>query len=336
MRNLPLRLALLLLSPAVAGCIATPIEHSSPLRVRNQHPAQLTAIHADARPMRAPAAGEIVGDVRLDWTSLWLLHGSGNDVVHMDGEMLRTELDFRVGLGNDLDLEVGIPFLHAGGGTLDGFIEGWHRLFNLPQNNRDENPRDRFRVETLRRQRDSSLRSSYRMEDDGLYVGDIPVFLTWFPYREGGLSLGVRGGIELPTGDESAGYGNGGLDANLGILGGYDGIGWSVFGWAGHSFVATADRAENAGLDYSDVDSAGIGAQLALSEDVSALLQIEFDTSVLRKLDESHADKNQLVIWSGGRWRISETVDFEFAVGEELILDVSPDVTFQFGLTVRF
>jgi len=326
----------LLLLPA---CVAHPLERPAPLHVRNQHPAQLTAIHGTPRAIRPVPPGQRQVAARVDWTSLWLQPGSGPDRLVTDGELLRSELELRLGIGRGVDVDIGVPLLHASSGLLDGFIEGWHEFFRLPQNGRDDAPRDEFDVGAVHRRRDGTRADAYRLEEDGIRLGDIPVFVTWFPRwveDETGFSVGVRGGVELPTGKEEDGVGNGGLDFHLGFLAGYDGIGFSVFTWGGHSFVHHADRARDAGLDYPDIDAFGAGIELGLTERLSALTQVEWERSLLRELADSHAERDQALLWIGGRYRLGERSDIEFGVGEDLVENVSPDVTFHLGFRIGF
>lgn len=317
------------LSSLLAGCVAGPIERSEPLRARNQHPAQLTAIHAQPRAVRATEVGRVDVGAQLDWTSLWLRPGRGADAFTADGEIARMQIDARVGIVPDVDLEIGVPLLHASGGMLDSFIEGWHDVFGLPQADRDDFPRDQYRVEATR---GGAL--AYQLEEDGVRFGDVPVFLSWFPVTADGegVSFGIRGGVEIPTGSERNGTGNGGYDYNVSLLGAYDGDGFSLFGWGGHSWIARPDTARDAGLPVPDVDSAGVGLQVAVTRDLTGLAQVEYETSVLRELDDAHADQAQVQLWLGGRYRLGKRASIEAAVGEDLVSDVSPDVTFHLGI----
>jgi hypothetical protein len=50
----------------------------------------------------------------------------------IDGEALSLDLTVRRGLGRNLDVGLRVPFQARGGGVLDGFIDGWHRLAHTP------------------------------------------------------------------------------------------------------------------------------------------------------------------------------------------------------------
>jgi hypothetical protein len=332
------RVLLLVLALSVPACLSAPLERSSPMRVRNQHPAQLTAIHGDPRPARPAAPGGLEADVRLDWTSLWTQPGTGSDEIVLDGEIVRAELDLRMGLGEGIDLEVGIPILHPTSGCLDGFIEGWHDFFGLPDGERNEFPRNRFDVAARRARGNGEFEDAYRLDEDGLHLGDIPVFLAWFPVRRDGtgLALGIRGGIEFPTGDESRGFGNGGFDASLGFVSGWDGRGFSLFAWGNHAWVARPETARDAGLDTPNIESLGVGGEIALLDRLSALVQVEWERSLLRELDDSHAGKDQAMVAFGGRYRFARSASIEFGVMEDLVAEVSPDITLHLALSLAF
>lgn len=321
------------------GCATRPIERAGPLAVRNQHPAQLTAMHAMPRSARTTPPGRIDASWRTDWTSLWLRPGRGADRLETDGEILRNEIAGRVGIVPGVDLEIALPFVAASGGVLDSFIESWHRFFGLPQNGRDDFPRDEFRVAATRDVGTGGARDAYRLDRDGVRMGDLPIVVTWAPLQpEGarGPSVGLRAGVELPTGDEGDGYGNGGVDALVGFVAGYDFGLVGLFSWGSHTWVHRADRARDAGLAIPDVDALGLGGEWAFHDAWSAIVQVGWERSVLRHLDDSNAGQDQALLWIGGRHRISADTRLEVAVGEDLVSDVSPDVTFHVALGIRF
>lgn len=323
----------------VAGCATRPIDRPGPLSVRNQHPAQLTAMDAMPRSARTTPPGRIDAAWRFDWTSLWLRPGRGADRLETDGEIVRNEIAGRIGLVPGVDLEIALPFVVASAGVLDSFIESWHRVFGLPQNARDEFPRDEFRVVATRDIGTGEARDAYRLDPHGVRTGDLPIVLTWSPVQpEGarGASFGLRAGVELPTGSERDGYGNGGLDALVGFVAGYDLGLVSLFSWGSHTWVHRADRARDAGLPIPDVDRLGVGGEWAFHDDWSAILQVGWERSVLGRLDDEHAERDQALVWMGGRHRLAEDSRLEFGVAEDLVSDVSPDVTFHVALEIRF
>ncbi|MEQ8764463.1 MAG: DUF3187 family protein [Planctomycetota bacterium] len=330
-------LALLALLPLSPGC--APLNRSAPLAARNTHPVQLTAFEPAPRAARVTPEGEARASVRHQITSLWKQPGSDRDAVALDGEVYRLELGGRVGLGHGLDLDVTVPLLHASGGFLDGAIETWHRTFGLPQSSRTRFPEDRYAVRAVRQQPDGSRRTAYELEQNGVHVGDIPITLTWVPIEDTastGFSAGLRGGVELPTGREDDGFGNGALDAGLGLITSYVFSTWALHAWASHSWVPTAKSARRTGSHYPGVTSAGFAGEAALLEELSAIVQLGYESALLEDLSADGAERDPVAIWVGGRWRPSDHLAFELGVGEDLVADIGPDVIFHFGLDLFF
>ncbi len=65
-----------------------------------------------------------------------------------DGEWTQVQLRVGVGLGWGSELALEVPAYARSGGFLDGFIMGFHDMFNLTQSRRDRYPRNRLQVET--------------------------------------------------------------------------------------------------------------------------------------------------------------------------------------------
>ncbi|MBL8755502.1 MAG: DUF3187 family protein [Planctomycetes bacterium] len=310
-----------------AGCVPAR-EHFGPMPVRNQHPAQLTVLHmAPAEAAVLPAGGiELRADAA--YSSLFLL-GSGNGKSWlMDGEYLRASTRARAGLGRDLELALELPFAHTSGGFLDGFLIDYHELFGFPDQNRDVNPQDDFAVEARR-----SGSTVWQVERDGFEWLDVPVVATWSalasrPNRPG---LALRGGLELPTGDQDRGYGNGEVDASFGALADWRSDSVALFAHAQHTFAGTPAPARRQGLTFADVTSLGLAAELPLLEDVHAFAQVEWENSTLRNFGLPVSDRDQVVLWIGGRWQVDTNTGIEVGFGEDLLGKASPDFTAWLG-----
>ncbi len=321
---------------ASASCQLGTLVDPAPFDARNQHPVQLTGGQLAPRAARAvsPGAAELL--VKVDWTNLWLRHGAGVDRLETDGELVRLAPRLRVGLGADLDLAVELPIMHAAGGVLDRLIELWHDLGGFVDGHRELFPRNRFKVSFERRQPDASLVSAYQMQARPISLGDLPVELGWFPIDDGPWRAGLRAGVELPTGDEAAGLGNGKFDAMLGAAASWHEGPLAIFGWGGWSWVGTAARAQRAGMDYIDVASGGIGGEVAVGQHVSALVQVNWEHSLLERLDDTHANRSQGFLWAGARIRLANGAHVEIALGEDVIRGLSPDVTFHAALRLSW
>ena len=309
-----------LLAPS---CVQRP-DLRGPLPVRNQHPAQLLVMHLDPAAADVLPAGRTAWRTDLAYTSLFLTGRDANSAWVMDGEVLRAAVDGKVGLGAGLQLGVQVPVAHTGGGFLDSFIIDYHDAFGFPDQDRSTNPRDQFLVEAAK-----GGRAVWGMESAGAELLDIPVHLAWQLREpgEGRLGVAVRGGLELPTGDQDRGYGNGGVDWSFGGVLDYrtQGVGYTLA--AQHSFASTPAPSRAAGFGFEDVTSVALGCELPLTEDLSALMQTEWETSTLRDLGAKAAGRDQLLLWVGGRWKLSPGWSLEFGFGEDLIELASPDFT---------
>ncbi len=316
---------------------------AQPLAVRNQHPVQLTSLGAHARPARPLAGSDVEFSTDLAWTNLWLRPGQGQDRIELDGELLRITPRLRYGLGEGFEIGFALPFLHSGGGVLDGFVESWHDGFGLPQNERDNFDRDRFAVR-VDRQTPSGLRTAWQLDQTTLAVQDAALEFAWFPVgaprgaavADQPFSFGLRLGVEAPLGDEDRGFGNGSFDTMVGFVAGYETERLALFAWGGHSFTKAPSIARDTGLRWRDPTMLGFGLEAAVAPSLSFLAQVEWETSLLDELDETHANRDQVLLWTGGRYAFSERSALEFSVGEDLVRSVSPDVTFAFGLRHRW
>ena len=116
----------------------------------------------------------------------------------MDGETLTLDASVRRGLTASLDVDLRVPLRWRGGGQLDEIIDGWHRDFGLPANNRPDFRQDAFRVEG-RTSEDGGWFSWN--ERAGWGFGDLELSGRWRmsdPARDL-VSVALVGRVSLPT-----------------------------------------------------------------------------------------------------------------------------------------
>ena len=313
---------------AIAGCANDP-HFRGPLPARNQHPAQLVVGRLEPREARVAGAGEGRVAWRNAYSSLFLGGSEDGSTFRMDGEYLRTSVAGRIGLGGGFDLALELPFAHASGGFLDSFLIDWHAVFGFPDQGRSDAGRDHFVVDGSR-----DGRLVWSLDDDGFEMLDLPIVLGWQAIGEPGKPLAVllRGGVELPVGDDARGYGSGGLDWLLGATVEWRGrqVAWNAH--VEHSFAATPAPTARAGFEFADVTSFGAGGEFAISDDWSLLVQLESDRSTLRHLGLPRTSREQWLLWAGLRTRLGESLWLEGGIGEDLSQNIAPDFTAWFGL----
>ncbi len=308
---------------AANGCVSAP-QWQGPLPVRNQHPAQLTVQHMP--PASASVLPTGATQARLDaaYSSLFLLgQGNGRSWL-MDGEYLRVGPSVRVGLGAGLEAAVELPFAHTSGGFLDSFIIDYHDTFALPDQSRDTTEKNDFSIGATRQGQ-----VVWTVERDSAELMDVPLQLTCQIVEPGAHRLGfaVRGGVELPTGDDERGYGSGGVDATVGGLLDYRLGTVALYGHAQHTFATTPASARRSGLEFADITAFGLAAELPLKNWLHALVQVEWENSTLREFGLPVTGRDQTMLWIGGRADMGRGVAIEVGFGEDLQGLASPDFT---------
>lgn len=322
----PLRL--LVLAPLFAACVTEPTLRG-PLPVRNNHPAQLLVQHLPPTPATALPAGEVAVRLQASYSSLFLT-GSGNgNTFQMDGEYLRTALTARIGLFADTEVGCELPFGHTSGGFLDSFLIDYHKALGLPDQDRDVLPKNAFRIAATQ-----DGEQVWSVDGGGFELLDVPLHLSHTLRRpdDAGPGIALRAGIELPTGDERAGYGNGEPDYAVGVLFEQRAYGCAFVAHLQHTFAGTPASMREAGLRFGDVTAVGLGAELPLAQDLAGFLQFEYETSALRNLDLATVSRKQFLVWVGGRYLLAPHCAIEVAFGEDLQGYVSPDFTAWLGL----
>lgn len=291
-------------------------------------------MHLDPASAEPLAQGGV--RVRADavYTSMFLGGNGNGNSFEMDGELMRTGIKAHVGLGYGLEFRAELPFLHTTSGVLDSFMIKFHELVGAPDQGRSDQPRDRWSVRAER----GPITSWEMEEDNGLSILDIPLEVSWafLPVTEDRpYGLALRGGLELPTGNERRGFGSGETDYAVGVLGEYR-LGYFGFvGHLSHTWAGTPESVERARSEFRDVTSFGLAAECAVSDSVSVLVQSEWESSTLRELQLSRAADPQWLIWFGLRTRLSDAISLEMGLAEDIGSFISPDFSAYLGMLVE-
>lgn len=319
-----------LLLCALHGC-AAPSDWRGPLPTRNQHPAQLLVQTMTPRRAAVQEPGEATLRADAAYSNMFLSGSQNGDSFQMDGEYLRAALSAEVGLGSGFEIGLELPVAHTSGGFLDDFVIAYHELFGFPDQGRDDSPKDRFRVQAT-----DDGQQVWGMQSEALELLDVPLTLVWSPTARGpepGFGIALRAGLELPTGNDERGYGSGQVDSTLGIVLEQRTERAAFYGHLQHTWTGTPTAAREAGFTFRDVTAAGLGVELPWSASFAILAQVAFETSTLRDLQPREAERDQLLLWLGGRWQFQPAWSLEFGFGEDLIGHVSPDFTAWVGAT---
>ena len=87
-------------------------------------------------PAARPAAVKRKGTLQIRMTSEVANNFTSNNTnaesITIDGETWRNQLQVSYSLTDKWELSIAIPHVAHDGGSFDGFIEDWHKVFGLP------------------------------------------------------------------------------------------------------------------------------------------------------------------------------------------------------------
>lgn len=297
--------------------------------VRNQHPAQLTVMRLEPMPSAALAAGAVEARASMAYTSLFLAGSTPQSAFYMDGELLRTQVGARYGLGSGVEVGFGLPVLHTTGGFLDSFLIGYHDAFGFPDQGRSDTAKNRFEVFA-----ESNGQRVYELREEGVMFCDVPLeaAIELVPVQRtadgsGSPGLSARLGVELPVGDEAAGAGNGQADYAVGLCATWPLSFGAVHAEAQHTFAGSPALARRAGFTFSDVTAGSVSLETQPLADLGLLAQASWETAALSGLDLDRASKDTVLLWLGARLRLDGNLFVEVGFGEDLSEYIAPDFT---------
>jgi hypothetical protein len=274
----------------------------------------------------------------------------GDELITLDGESYVTNFALGFGVSERLTLEVEVPWVAYGGGTLDGAIGWWHDLWGFPNGVRDERPDDElfisYSVDGV---------NQYLLDSSGGGIGDVRLAAAYrlagsdLPDSEkagsekagsegAGLGLVLRAGLKLPTGDAKSLRGSEATDFSLDLAIRKEitlGRGELVL-LANAGGLLLGDGEVLSQLQRDVVGFGGAGAIWRLNErwrfNLQVYAQSEYFDSDLNELGSNSAS---LTVGGSYTWVQSNT-RVSVGVMEDLINDLTPDVALQIALTKDF
>ena len=261
----------------------------------------------------------------LDWTNEFVSEQTADESILEDGETQRYSLGWRRGFGSGLELNAELPLLITGGGILDGVIQNWHNLFNLPDGGRDTVPNDQYHYQYIR-----NGNTLLDVDTATVGLGDITLGGGWQALS----GLAVRAMIKLPTGDAGrllGGNPGGALWADYNLF--PQSPRWSGFLSAGASMNGSSDTL--GAEQHPVVAFGGTGVGYRLTSRWLALVQLYGHSKLYRDSDVDPFRKEGLQLTFGGRYELSNSNSITFGVQEDLVTDSSPDVSFHLGWSWR-
>ena len=306
-----------------------------PFQLRNQDPLHRIFGLPSPGDGRVLAPGSYDAGLTFDLANSYVAATGPGEALLLDGESYRFNLILRGGLPNGFEVGLELPWLAYGGGTIDGFIQDWHRFFGLPEGGRDQAPNNRLRYLYTR----TGMRR-LAVTDHQAGIGDLMLTGGWQCAGDATTpqALSLRGAIKIPTGDSSILAGSGSTDLSLWLIGRSDhSFSWgktSVYASLGGSYLSPGDVLPD--LQSHWVAFGTLGAGWSPLEILSFSIQLDASTPLYRGSSLSTLSGNSLGLLIGGSVLLGERTTLQLGVAEDLAVATWPDVTFHLGLFRRF
>ncbi|CAM2066841.1 DUF3187 domain-containing protein [Sulfidibacter corallicola] len=200
--------SLSLIGMVEAGETASP---KGPLRLAEINPLYTLTYtpRAEAAPTIGPGRWRL--DLGTSYSNIFERETSETHIQNLDFELMTQYLNVRRGLGTRFEVGTQLIWRSTSGGFLDHFIQEYHGLFGLPNDNRDEVPNDAFSF--LFGPRDQA--PSYQTGKRRFAFGEPVIFAKYqaIHQRERGFDLSFKTAVKLPWG--ASNQGGDGTDVSL-------------------------------------------------------------------------------------------------------------------------
>ena len=262
---------------------------------------------------------------------------SGAERLLLDGETYRTSLMLRRGFRPRWEYFLELSAVGHHSGLFDGFIEGWHDFFGLPQGGRDTAPRDRLAFIY-----GNGAGSRVNLRQDVFSLGDLVLGVGYavpdWPIQNDGLT--IRGHVKIPTGNAGSFAGLGRFSTSL----------WAetsgALPWAAESrawlYTATLGllvaeppkRLSRVGDPVIGFGRASVTWR-ALSR-LNLTVQVDVHSSPYRSSNLDVLADPVVILGFGGSIRVTDTATLEIAVTEDDGLHrAAPDIGLHTALRWR-
>jgi hypothetical protein len=298
---------------------------AEPLPVGDQNP--LLSGFSSSAPLVAGlnANGEWSIESTFAWANSALLETSTRESLVVDAETRELRLIAQRGLPHGYAIRVQLPYRQTTAGALDGFIDNWHDLFDLPEGARPSLPQDSLR---LFYRRDGRIQLDAGSSMQG--VGDVSIELGKSMIAAERSAITAWLGLKLPTGDAGDFTGSGNFDANVSIAAEHRFADrWQVFGQAALSWLGEGNRLSEQQRDWMWSATAGLSARAIGNLTLTAQLDAHsavFETNDLDFLGDA------VLLSLGGSYEFSSGWKLTLGVSEDIAVESAPDVTFLLGL----
>jgi hypothetical protein len=278
-----------------------------------------------------PAMGQSQFDFRINLSNTLNLQGGAGQAENLiiDAETTQVDLQWMKRINHRWLAGLSIPLVHHGSGELDGFIDNYHDVLQLPQGDRRKRPQDQFQIFY---QKGDEIRFDQRNSVSG--VGDISL-LAGYALRESDtrkVTLFTR--LQFPSGEQQELTGSG--RTNI--------AGWIAATWKPEPVLAlSADfgwvispAARTVIGEHKELIGFGSGAiQWNVNSRLNLVIQLDAHSTIFTDGNVDLLGSAVLMIM-GGTFELKPGLNLEISVSEDIQVNASPDVSLQVGFSVLY
>jgi hypothetical protein len=318
-----------LLFPSLVSTVVMADDINSPYKTSNRNP----FVQIYGLPVAQDAILTPKGKINFSYqyevasnftTDAVLTDLSSEQMVVIDGETHRHNMEWSYGYSNRLAFSFSIPYMKHKGGSLDSFINDWHDTFNLPDGGRESFA-------------DYQLNYYYQNSDEGVSivqpqhgVGDVSLSTEYLWAKSNDLQYSLHSGIKLPTGDADKLLGSGSTDV-------YTSFNVSTINrdrWNWHSNVGLLWMSDGDVLSGIREDWVAFGsATLSWSYNQRISLKTQLDMhSAFYDSNTTELGSSSVQWILGAAVAVTENWLLDLSISEDVAVDTAPDVVFQLGI----
>ena len=330
------RAAGVVLSLVTGGCALLP-EHSDapratvrgPIPARVQQPIKLGTLGFRPRRAATETAGHASLGVESAYSNIFQNGvGPGGQQVVLDAETWNNTLIATYGLSERADVELDLSVLYASNGFLDSAIESWHQFWGMPDGGRESRPRDAYETHV-----EIAGQQIYALDPYEFSLLDTPLVFTqrFVDEDDDTPGVAVRAGVDLPTGSESRGAGNGGWDWGAGVVAEKTFGRWSMTGAVDWVDAKRPSSFVGSGVDVYDGFDVQLGVEYRWNDRISLLTGLVLTPPVTRDFTIKELDREMLGLDVGVAWDTGPSSQLHVGFEEDLMTASGPDIVFFAG-----
>lgn len=255
------------------------------------------------------------------------------DAYFFDLEVKRISVRSEMRLSPKFNLAVELPFMHLGGGFMDGVIEDFHAAFGIPDDERPDFQKNAAQAFLFI---GGNFFHKNAADLAGFGPGDVSMHAKYLLRDETrrGPAIAARVAVELPTGSGSKLHGNGKIDWGVGLLASKQ-IARNALYLSCDVLFPGAWR-ELSNFDSNSFFVLQLAYERLLGNHVSLLLQANSNSNPFFGRTDSGLSAMSHELTLGAKFDLSRQATLSLALSENYAyFRNSPDLGFQIGLELR-